>query len=100
MITISTWDSHGCSISVVPSVAPKRVVARSVSAVQIEVVWEALRAIPERVLGYEVCISTNYFSLLSGLKHFPTGLSLFVNYTVCLLKFTYFNTEFVIIVHI
>ncbi|KAK7916152.1 hypothetical protein WMY93_011913 [Mugilogobius chulae] len=38
----------------VPSVAPKRVVARSVSAVQIEVVWEALRAIPERVLGYEV----------------------------------------------
>uniref|UniRef100_A0A8C6T3N3 Contactin 3b n=1 Tax=Neogobius melanostomus TaxID=47308 RepID=A0A8C6T3N3_9GOBI len=38
----------------VPSAAPKRVVARSVSAVQIEVVWEALRAIPERVLGYEV----------------------------------------------
>ncbi|KAJ0023301.1 hypothetical protein NQD34_003200 [Periophthalmus magnuspinnatus] len=38
----------------VPSVAPKRVVARSVSAVQIEVVWEALRDIPERVLGYEV----------------------------------------------
>ncbi|XP_072307994.1 contactin-3 [Eucyclogobius newberryi] len=38
----------------VPRVAPKRVVARSVSAVQIEVVWEALRAISERVLGYEV----------------------------------------------
>ncbi|XP_030585819.1 LOW QUALITY PROTEIN: contactin-3 [Archocentrus centrarchus] len=38
----------------VPSVAPKRVRARSVSAAQIEVSWEALPAIPERVLGYEV----------------------------------------------
>uniref|UniRef100_A0A3Q1HSG7 Contactin 3b n=1 Tax=Anabas testudineus TaxID=64144 RepID=A0A3Q1HSG7_ANATE len=38
----------------VPTVAPKRVRARSVSAVQIEVVWEALPVIPERVLGYEV----------------------------------------------
>uniref|UniRef100_A0A8C4IGD6 Contactin 3b n=1 Tax=Dicentrarchus labrax TaxID=13489 RepID=A0A8C4IGD6_DICLA len=38
----------------VPSVAPKRVRTRSVSAVQIEVIWEALPAIPERVLGYEV----------------------------------------------
>ncbi|KAM8867427.1 contactin-3 [Synchiropus picturatus] len=38
----------------VPSVAPKRVRARSVSATQIEVIWEALPAIPERVLGYEI----------------------------------------------
>ncbi|XP_023117077.2 contactin-3 [Amphiprion ocellaris] len=38
----------------VPSVAPKRVRARSVSAAKIEVIWEALPAIPERVLGYEV----------------------------------------------
>ncbi|CAI5688920.1 contactin-3 [Oreochromis niloticus] len=38
----------------VPSVAPKRVRARSVSAAQIEVSWEALPTIPERVLGYEV----------------------------------------------
>lgn len=38
----------------VPGVAPKRVMARSVSAVQIEVMWEALPAAPERVLGYEV----------------------------------------------
>uniref|UniRef100_A0A674PM27 Contactin 3b n=1 Tax=Takifugu rubripes TaxID=31033 RepID=A0A674PM27_TAKRU len=38
----------------VPSVAPKRVRTRSVSAVQIEVIWEALPALPERVLGYEV----------------------------------------------
>ncbi|KAK2914635.1 hypothetical protein Q8A73_005229 [Channa argus] len=38
----------------VPTVAPKRVRARSVSAAQIEVIWEALPAIPERVLGYEV----------------------------------------------
>ncbi|XP_030276182.1 contactin-3 [Sparus aurata] len=38
----------------VPSVAPKRVRTRSVSAVQIEVIWEALPAIPERVLGYEI----------------------------------------------
>ncbi|KAM9759115.1 contactin-3 isoform 1-T3 [Menidia menidia] len=38
----------------VPSVAPKRVRARSVSAAQIEVMWEALPDIPERVLGYEV----------------------------------------------
>uniref|UniRef100_A0A667XVR1 Contactin 3b n=1 Tax=Myripristis murdjan TaxID=586833 RepID=A0A667XVR1_9TELE len=38
----------------VPSVAPKRVRARSVSAAQIEVIWEALPTIPERVLGYEV----------------------------------------------
>ncbi|TKS71118.1 Contactin-3 Brain-derived immunoglobulin superfamily protein 1 [Collichthys lucidus] len=38
----------------VPSVAPKRVRTRSVSAVQIEVIWEALPTVPERVLGYEV----------------------------------------------
>ncbi|XP_005941669.1 contactin-3 [Haplochromis burtoni] len=38
----------------VPSVAPKRVRARSVSAAQIEVSWEALPTIPERVLGYEL----------------------------------------------
>uniref|UniRef100_A0A8C9YB57 Contactin 3b n=1 Tax=Sander lucioperca TaxID=283035 RepID=A0A8C9YB57_SANLU len=38
----------------VPGVAPKRVRTRSMSAVQIEVIWEALPAIPERVLGYEV----------------------------------------------
>ena len=50
----SLWDSHQRSISAVPSVAPKRVRTRSVSAVQIEVIWEALPAIPERVLGYEV----------------------------------------------
>uniref|UniRef100_A0A671XTU0 Contactin 3b n=1 Tax=Sparus aurata TaxID=8175 RepID=A0A671XTU0_SPAAU len=42
----------------VPSVAPKRVRTRSVSAVQIEVIWEALPAIPERVLGYEVRYDT------------------------------------------
>lgn len=47
-------DSHQRSISAVPSVAPKRVRTRSVSAVQIEVIWEALPALPERVLGYEV----------------------------------------------
>ncbi|XP_029550519.1 contactin-3-like isoform X3 [Salmo trutta] len=38
----------------VPSEAPKRVWGRSVSAAQIEVIWEALPATPERVLGYEV----------------------------------------------
>ncbi|XP_075997580.1 contactin-3 [Genypterus blacodes] len=38
----------------VPSVPPKTVRARSVSAAQIEMIWEALPAIPERVLGYEV----------------------------------------------
>ncbi|KAK0131042.1 Contactin-3 [Merluccius polli] len=38
----------------VPSVTPKRVRARSVSATQIEVIWEPLPALPERVLGYEV----------------------------------------------
>uniref|UniRef100_A0A8C6LB28 Contactin 3b n=1 Tax=Nothobranchius furzeri TaxID=105023 RepID=A0A8C6LB28_NOTFU len=38
----------------VPSVAPKRVGARSLSASQIEVIWEALPGLPERVLGYEV----------------------------------------------
>uniref|UniRef100_H3CPH2 Contactin 3b n=1 Tax=Tetraodon nigroviridis TaxID=99883 RepID=H3CPH2_TETNG len=38
----------------VPSVVPKRVRTRIVSAVQIEVIWEALPALPERVLGYEV----------------------------------------------
>lgn len=52
---MSLWDSHQHSISAVPSVIPKRVRARSVTAVQIEVIWEALPAIPERVLGYEVC---------------------------------------------
>ncbi|XP_010781086.1 contactin-4-like [Notothenia coriiceps] len=38
----------------VPGVSPKRVRTRIVSAVQIEVIWEALPAISERVLGYEV----------------------------------------------
>ncbi|XP_068598948.1 contactin-3 [Brachionichthys hirsutus] len=38
----------------VPSEAPKRVRTRSVSAVKIEVIWEALPVIAERVLGYEV----------------------------------------------
>ncbi|KAI9532359.1 hypothetical protein NQZ68_032556 [Dissostichus eleginoides] len=38
----------------VPGVSPKRVRTRSVSAVQIEVIWEALPVISERVLGYEV----------------------------------------------
>ncbi|XP_061641405.1 contactin-3 [Phyllopteryx taeniolatus] len=38
----------------VPSVAPKRVIPRIVSATQIEVIWEAVPASPERVLGYEV----------------------------------------------
>ncbi|XP_078478343.1 LOW QUALITY PROTEIN: contactin-3-like, partial [Lampetra planeri] len=42
------------SIFAVPSVAPKRVRAQSVSATQIEVIWEALPTIPERVLGYEI----------------------------------------------
>uniref|UniRef100_A0A3Q3DCU8 Contactin 3b n=1 Tax=Hippocampus comes TaxID=109280 RepID=A0A3Q3DCU8_HIPCM len=37
-----------------PSVAPKRVVPRIVSATQIEVIWEAVPDIAERVLGYEV----------------------------------------------
>uniref|UniRef100_A0A3Q2YVB1 Contactin 3b n=1 Tax=Hippocampus comes TaxID=109280 RepID=A0A3Q2YVB1_HIPCM len=43
-----------CSLSQVPSVAPKRVVPRIVSATQIEVIWEAVPDIAERVLGYEV----------------------------------------------
>ncbi|CAL8339952.1 unnamed protein product [Lota lota] len=38
----------------VPSVSPKTLRSRSVSAAQIEVIWEPLPAIPERVLGYEV----------------------------------------------
>ncbi|KAG7326669.1 hypothetical protein KOW79_010070 [Hemibagrus wyckioides] len=38
----------------VPSIAPERVVARSLSASDIEVSWEAVRSSPERVLGYEV----------------------------------------------
>ncbi|XP_043978206.1 contactin-3 isoform X1 [Gambusia affinis] len=38
----------------VPSVAPKRVRARSLSAVEIEVIWETLPSLPERILGYEV----------------------------------------------
>lgn len=55
---------HFCSISAVPSVAPKRVRARSVSAAQIEVSWEALPTIPERVLGYEVRTATKSYSFL------------------------------------
>ncbi|MCI4375167.1 hypothetical protein PGIGA_G00106180 [Pangasianodon gigas] len=38
----------------VPSIAPERVVARSLSASDIEVSWEAVQSSPERVLGYEV----------------------------------------------
>ncbi|XP_063071350.1 contactin-3 [Engraulis encrasicolus] len=38
----------------VPSLAPVRVRGRSLSASEIEVLWEALRSVPERVLGYEV----------------------------------------------
>jgi len=48
------FSPHFCSISAVPSVSPKRVGARSLSAAQIEVMWDALPDIPERVLGYEV----------------------------------------------
>ena len=49
-VEISSWFF----ISAVPSVAPKKVWARSVSATQIEFNWEAVPATPERVLGYEV----------------------------------------------
>uniref|UniRef100_A0AAR2LTC0 Contactin 3b n=1 Tax=Pygocentrus nattereri TaxID=42514 RepID=A0AAR2LTC0_PYGNA len=38
----------------VPSMAPERVVARSLSASDIEVNWDAVQSSPERVLGYEV----------------------------------------------
>lgn len=59
--------SHRFPISTVPSVVPKRVRTRIVSAVQIEVIWEALPALPERVLGYEVSFASQsnffYFSL-------------------------------------
>uniref|UniRef100_A0A671SGQ7 Contactin 3b n=1 Tax=Sinocyclocheilus anshuiensis TaxID=1608454 RepID=A0A671SGQ7_9TELE len=38
----------------VPSVAPERVSAKSLSAADIEVTWEPTASTPERVLGYEV----------------------------------------------
>uniref|UniRef100_A0A8C2KHR8 Contactin 3b n=1 Tax=Cyprinus carpio TaxID=7962 RepID=A0A8C2KHR8_CYPCA len=38
----------------VPSVAPERVSAKSLSAADIEVTWELIASTPERVLGYEV----------------------------------------------
>ncbi|KAI4888207.1 hypothetical protein NFI96_002796 [Prochilodus magdalenae] len=38
----------------VPSVAPERVTARSLSAADIEVSWDAVQSGPERVLGYEL----------------------------------------------
>lgn len=61
------WESVGfspqlCFISAVPGVAPKRVRARSLSAAQIEVIWEALHDLPERVLGYEVWFIAQSFS--------------------------------------
>uniref|UniRef100_A0A8C4IEJ8 Contactin 3b n=1 Tax=Dicentrarchus labrax TaxID=13489 RepID=A0A8C4IEJ8_DICLA len=63
----------------VPSVAPKRVRTRSVSAVQIEVIWEALPAIPERVLGYEVRYSSlqkhSFFSNNMIIELFPVACS-------------------------
>ncbi|KPP77985.1 contactin-3-like [Scleropages formosus] len=37
-----------------PSLTPEGVLARSISASQIEVIWRALSSSPERVLGYEV----------------------------------------------
>uniref|UniRef100_A0A8C1III7 Contactin 3b n=1 Tax=Cyprinus carpio TaxID=7962 RepID=A0A8C1III7_CYPCA len=37
----------------VPSVAPERVSAKSLSAADIEVTWEPIASTPERVLGYE-----------------------------------------------
>lgn len=54
---MSLWGPHQLFISAVPIEAPKRVWGRSVSAAQIEVIWEALPATPERVLGYEVGFS-------------------------------------------
>lgn len=69
---MSLWDSHQCSISTVPSVAPKRVRTRSVSAVQIELIWEALPVLPERVLGYEVrydSLQKSFVSFFSPLKN-------------------------------
>ena len=73
---MSLRDSHQRSISAVPSVTPKRVRARSVSAVQIEVIWEALPAIPERVLGYEVCYDSllNLFLFLFLFLFFPNNM--------------------------
>ncbi|XP_056607401.1 contactin-3 [Triplophysa dalaica] len=38
----------------VPSVAPEKVLARSLSAADIEVSWEPIPSTPERVLGFEV----------------------------------------------
>ncbi|XP_031423000.2 contactin-3 isoform X2 [Clupea harengus] len=68
----------------VPSLAPVRARGQSMSASEIEVVWEPLRSIPERVLGYEVVywedntkpdtvgkvrISANYTAVnISGLR--------------------------------
>ncbi|CAL8403295.1 unnamed protein product [Arctogadus glacialis] len=51
---IRSRQSPTANLHPVPSVSPKRLRARSVSAAQIEVFWEPLPAIPERVLGYEV----------------------------------------------
>lgn len=54
------WSVSCCLFSE-PSGMPAGVWARSVSASEIEVNWQALSYSPERVLGYEV-----YFTLLNG----------------------------------
>lgn len=53
--------SVSCCLFSEPSGMPAGVWARSVSASEIEVNWQALSFTPERVLGYEV-----HFTLLNG----------------------------------
>lgn len=70
---------------------PKRVRTRSVSAAQIEVMWEALPFIPERVLGYEVCLQNliHYHFLLKATNNLKTSLTFFL--TVLLTRFKIIN---------
>lgn len=86
-------ESLGFSISAVPSVAPKRVRTRSVSAVQIEVIWEALPTVPERVLGYEVRYDFSFFFPPSNsmiIEPFPVACLSAHNRPFIVLKISFF----------
>lgn len=64
-----------------PSGMPAGVWARSVSASEIEVNWQALSFTPERVLGYEV-----HFTLLNGNRNHTQHNSNACHHPCCTLK--------------
>uniref|UniRef100_A0A4W6C5Q8 Contactin 3a, tandem duplicate 2 n=1 Tax=Lates calcarifer TaxID=8187 RepID=A0A4W6C5Q8_LATCA len=90
-VKVGTYNSKGqgpfspvvtiYSAEIEPSGMPAGVWARSVSASEIEVNWQALSFTPERVLGYEV-----HFTLLNGNRNHSQHNSNACHHPCCTLK--------------